>query len=504
MAAEPSSPQREEGDDGDTPSSAATFLMPKSPDPPLVSPPPGRVQPPPLDIKLAFAQFHGKPPEHEIIEAETLSSLQFNRDGNFIAVGDKGGRVYLYKRDPERFLKSSVNYKPYLTFQSHEPEFDYLKSIEIEEKITQVKWVPRTTSAHFVIASNDKTIKLWRIGERSFNSTENLNLKEPPISNTITSLILPRVVRGSSEAVASLRRVYSNAHTYHINTISVNSDQETFLSADDLRINLWNFEVTDQSFVIVDIKPDLMENLTEVITSSTFHPSLCNLFAYTTSRGVTKLCDMRMSALCDRHSKLFHESQDLSYRGFFSEIVGSISDIQFSNNGRYIGTRDYMTVKIWDTAMENRPLQTIPIHECLNLQLSRLYENDCIFDKFTLSWNAQDSKIVTGSYNHMFGVGERSSGKGSLFEISKDFGSGTHTKPTILKPKRIVEQHSSASLSGPNNNKKSKIDKDEILIEQMDFVGKKVLLNQWHPKENLMAVASNSNLYFFSEKRSLI
>ena len=42
------------------------------------------------------------------------------------------------------------------------------------------------------------------------------------------------------------------------------SDDETFLSADDLRINLWNLAVTDQSFNIVDIKPDNMEELTEV------------------------------------------------------------------------------------------------------------------------------------------------------------------------------------------------------------------------------------------------
>jgi hypothetical protein len=63
---------------------------------------------------------------------------------------------------------------------------------------------------------------------------------------------------------ARSRRVYSNAHTYHINSVAVNSDQATFLSADDLRINLWNLEVTDQSFNIVDIKPGNMEDLTEV------------------------------------------------------------------------------------------------------------------------------------------------------------------------------------------------------------------------------------------------
>ena len=67
---------------------------------------------------------------------------------------------------------------------------------------------------------------------------------------------------------ASPRRIFANAHTYHINSISVNSDGETYLSADDLRINLWHMEITDQSFNIVDIKPANMEELTEVRSTS--------------------------------------------------------------------------------------------------------------------------------------------------------------------------------------------------------------------------------------------
>lgn len=62
------------------------------------------------------------------------------------------------------------------------------------------------------------------------------------------------------------RRIFANAHTYHINSISVNSDQETYLSADDLRVNLWHLDITDQSFNIVDIKPANMEELTEVFS----------------------------------------------------------------------------------------------------------------------------------------------------------------------------------------------------------------------------------------------
>lgn len=54
---------------------------------------------------------------------------------------------------------------------------------------------------------------------------------------------------------ATPRRVFGNGHTYHINSISVSSDDETFISTDDLRINLWNLEITDRSFSILITPP---------------------------------------------------------------------------------------------------------------------------------------------------------------------------------------------------------------------------------------------------------
>lgn len=53
----------------------------------------------------------------------------------------------------------------------------------------------------------------------------------------------------------------------------------------------------------MDIKPANMEDLTEVITASEFHPHHCNLFVYSSSKGSLRLCDMRAAALCDKHSK---------------------------------------------------------------------------------------------------------------------------------------------------------------------------------------------------------
>lgn len=72
---------------------------------------------------------------------------------------------------------------------------------------------------------------------------------------------------------ASPRRVFANAHTYHINSISVNSDNETYLSADDLRINLWHLEITDRSFsILTNINPHL-NTISCLISSAIF--SLC-------------------------------------------------------------------------------------------------------------------------------------------------------------------------------------------------------------------------------------
>jgi serine/threonine-protein phosphatase 2A regulatory subunit B len=46
-----------------------------------------------------------------------------------------------------------------------------------------------------------------------------------------------------------------------------------------------------------------MEELTEVITATEFHPFHCNLFMYSSSKSNIKLADMRDSALCDKHAK---------------------------------------------------------------------------------------------------------------------------------------------------------------------------------------------------------
>ncbi|KAF7400478.1 hypothetical protein HZH66_005662 [Vespula vulgaris] len=420
------------------------------------------------------------------ISADIISCVEFNHDGDLLATGDKGGRVVIFQRDP--ISKNSIprrgEYNVYSTFQSHEPEFDYLKSLEIEEKINKIRWLKRKNPAHFLLSTNDKTIKLWKVSERDkrvegYNTKEeNGAIRDPAC---ITALRVPTIKPMELMVEASPRRIFANAHTYHINSISVNSDQETYLSADDLRINLWHLEITDQSFNIVDIKPTNMEELTEVITAAEFHPVECNVLVYSSSKGTIRLCDMRSAALCDHHSKLFEEPEDPTNKSFFSEIISSISDVKLSNSGRYMISRDYLSVKVWDLQMETKPIECYPVHEYLRSKLCSLYENDCIFDKFECCWSGNDCAIMTGSYNNFFRVFDRNTKRDLTLEAARDIA-----KPkTLLKPRKVCTG--------------GKRKKDEISVDCLDF-NKKILHTAWHPSENVVAVAATNNLFLFQDK----
>lgn len=56
-------------------------------------------------------------------------------------------------------------------------------------------------------------------------------------------------------------------------------------------------------------------------------------------------------------------------RSFFSEIISSISDMRFSRDGRFMLARDFMSLKLWDLKMENKPLAVFSVHEHLRAKV---------------------------------------------------------------------------------------------------------------------------------------
>jgi len=422
------------------------------------------------DSDWKFSQVFGeRSAVEEVSEVDIVSAIEFDDTGNFLAVGDRGGRVIVF----ERSQIARREYKFYVEYQSHDPEFDYLKSLEIEEKINKIRWC-KSNNSHFMLTTNDKTIKLWKLHNKKVRTVTTLKPEGSQLS-------IPKVTTKDSVVTATSRRVYSNAHTYHVNSISPNSDGETFISADDLRINLWNLEVSDQSFNIVDMKPENMEELSEVITAAEFHPLHCNVFMYSTSKGSIKLGDLRSSALCDKHSKSFEQEEDPSTKSFFSEIISSISDCKFSGDGRYMVSRDYMTVKVWDLAMESRPVKVIKIHEQLRSKLCDLYENDCIFDKFECNISHDGSKVITGSYNNFVYVYDWQNDHTTAIEANK-------TNPTKIR-----------SSNAPTAGEKRRA--PDFSADSIDYQ-KKCLHVAYHPTNDILSIGASSNLFIYDKPSS--
>ncbi|XP_042048233.1 serine/threonine protein phosphatase 2A 55 kDa regulatory subunit B beta isoform-like [Salvia splendens] len=500
---------------------------------------------PPAPLDWKFSQVFGeRTAGEEVQEVDIISAIEFDKTGDHLATGDRGGRVVLFertdskehgrnRRDLER-MDCSVGRHPefrYKTeFQSHEPEFDYLKSLEIEEKINKIRWCQAANGALFLLSTNDKTIKFWKVQEKKVKKISDMNADTfkgsgngsiasssvssgpkqgvangsyPDRSNNslgkdlsfppggISSLRLPVVASYETNLVARCRRVYAHAHDYHINSISNNSDGETFISADDLRVNLWNLEISNQSFNIVDVKPSNMEDLTEVITSAEFHPTHCNTLAYSSSKGSIRLIDLRQSALCDSHSKQFEEHEAPGSRSFFTEIIASISDIKFAKDGRYILSRDYMTLKLWDINMDSGPVSTFQVHEYLRPKLCDLYENDSIFDKFECCLSGDGLRVATGSYSNLFRVFGCAPGSTEATTLEASKNPMRRQVQTPSRPSRSLGSsitrvvRRGAESPGVDANGSS-----------FDFTTKLLHL-AWHPSENSIACAAANSLYMY-------
>ena len=120
------------------------------------------------------------------------------------------------------------------------------------------------------------------------------------------------------------------------------------MTSDDLAIYLWDLEEPEKTFITVDLKPEKMEELNEVITTAKFSPFRDYNFVYGTSKAVVKLMDMRENCKMSQSGLLFEDPQSKKNKNFFTEIITSVSDLQFTKDGTKLLARDFLTTKIWD------------------------------------------------------------------------------------------------------------------------------------------------------------
>lgn len=425
-------------------------------------------------LKWVYTNGYGESDRSRVTDQDVLSSLTFDQTGEYISVGDKGGRIILFKKCQSSSKSGSkyIDYEYFNEFQSHESEFDELKSIEIEEKINRIEWLNRQYHGLFLLTTNDKKIKLWKIFNKEEKKVSGFNLEGG--HKGVKTLKIPKLKKCGKSVTTQLKRTFQNAHDYHINSLSQCADNEHFLSADDLRINIWNLSISNEVYSAVDVPVENTDDINEVITSASFHQTDPNIFMFSSSKGIIKLCDYRINSQYDKCAVDFALAEDSQKKNFFSEIINSISYASFSKNGNYIFSRDYITTKTWDIRKNKAPVSNIRLCSYLERKLCDLYESENIFDKFELCSSPDSQYILTGTYSDSFHIAERTGSSAVTLTTSFD------------NPKSTVIGSYSTDL-----------DKKPITLPSFDF-NKKIQQVAWHPNSQTVAVVNYNCLFLFN------
>jgi serine/threonine-protein phosphatase 2A regulatory subunit B len=372
-----------------------------------------------------FTQIFGdKQLANTVNEADLITALSFDKRGNHLAVGDESGRLIVFEqgRDSESNRKYP-EYKYCAEWQSYLKDFDYLKSIDVNPRITSLEWLEPSGKNQFILAANEKKIRLWKLSDKRTTISEKIRKREALTTRTIQ---LPKLRLIQKSVFPSLKRTFSALHNFHINYVSASPDGETFLSADDLTINLWNLETPSIAFNILNMKPDNINNVSEVITKSKFHPSEDSQFIYATKKGSVHFGDLRVNI---KHLSSVITLQDSSedYSNIFHEITSSITDASISPDGRFVYARDYFSLKVWDLSRPRRPYSTIKLYDAPLVKQYQLYETDSMLDKFSLGISPCSRYAVTGGHNNFFQVVYKKGNASVSYEVN-------YKKKTVSTP----------------------------------------------------------------------
>eukprot|EP00466_Bigelowiella_natans_P000523 jgi/Bigna1/125853/aug1.1_g561 len=283
-----------------------------------------------------------------------VTSLQLDPSGNYIAIGDSQGRIGIFDASESNGVNDDP-YQFYEEFVSHHPDFDTLYSRRIPTNIIAVEWLKKESRSLHVLATNEKTIKLWR-------------LKEVHKEGQQTTII------------PVLCNDFSKGHQrFFIHSLSAICDGEMFISSDELMLNLWHLERPDSSFALIDELPeDDMIEVNRIITSAKADPTQCHRILYTTSVNEVNICDLRARCMQNRPAMLLQAPiKGMNASMEIQRELQCITDADFARDGN----------GFTETKSSNQ-------NGCMM--------HGCLVDDFRVAVNSDASGVVTGSYDDYF------------------------------------------------------------------------------------------------------
>mmetsp|Transcript_16714 Transcript_16714/g.25149 ORF Transcript_16714/g.25149 Transcript_16714/m.25149 type:complete len:876 (-) Transcript_16714:245-2872(-) len=372
-----------------------------------------------------------------------VTSLQLDPSGNYIAIGDSQGRIGIFDASESKDMLGEDPYQFYEEFVSHHPDFDTLYSRRIPTNIIAVSWLKKQSRSLHVLATNEKTIKLWRLKEI-------------------------RKDQGQLNIVPVLSKEFEKGHQrFFIHSLSVMSDGETFISADELMLNMWHVERADSHFTLIDDLPeqDDMVEVNRIITSAKADPELCYRFLYTTSVNEVNICDLRARCMQNRPAMILQST--IKANNMSPEVsreLQCITDADFALDNHTVVTRNFSSVRVWDLRKPTGPRMTMTVHEQDPSLFSELCSNGCLVDDFRVGVNRNATGVVTGSYDDYF--------------IAYDMVNN--------RKKWLQARHAHDFLSAET--------------PRMNEIGRKVLHVDWHDERDIITVASSHSVYVYGLK----
>ena len=331
------------------------------------------------------------------------------------------------------------------------------------------------------MSASDKIIKLWKVSTKYKKE-----LVEP--SGPASNLIIPKVRVVNKYYHNSLKKSFANLHNYHINSVSLATNCESFISSDDLSVNLWNIDRDDQCVNLVDIKTDKLANVTEVITTSKFNTVFDYEICYATSSGVLRRMDLRSSK--KEEIGAFRPADHIAEerRGLFSqkyeEIINCISDFQYSPDGRFLLARDLVSVTVWDLVHSEHPY--VIRNDIYNPNLEKLESmnnSEAIYEKQKISVSSSGDTFATGTLQG--------------FVVSRIGGDKVHQYKLPRSEETSASNKKDSSDQLPITISEE-IKRDNLLSYDSDL-SRRVVNLDWNPKHSMIAAACKGTLYFYTK-----
>ena len=256
--------------------------------------------------------------------AQTLTSLHYDSALNFLSAGDSHGQVFLLTPQPDQLdLQSS--------FTSHTISFDKDIIQHESDSIIALQALYSLPTSLYLLAANERVVKLWS------------------------------VQKGKEEGLGKCRRKYQGGHEFRIHSLSVSANKQSFLTCDDLTLNLWDVERTDCTYKAADHKPSNVKDLREVLLSATFHPTDPAMLLTTSSAGSVRIGDLRLKAKVTPPVMELRRPKGKDSQ--YSDILCSITSAAFALEGNFLFSRDLQTAYLWDMRQQIRPISCIRLVE---------------------------------------------------------------------------------------------------------------------------------------------